>query len=50
MAEECRRAAEDPAIAADPVELETRYAALETARAEVARLYDRWGELEAKQV
>jgi ATP-binding cassette subfamily F protein uup len=49
-AEECRRAAEDPAIASDPVELGKRYAALETARAEVTRLYDRWAELEAKQV
>jgi ATP-binding cassette subfamily F protein uup len=48
-AEACRRAAEDPAIASDPAELGKRYAALETARAEVARLYDRWAELEAKQ-
>jgi ATP-binding cassette subfamily F protein uup len=48
-AEACRRAAEDPAIASDPAELRKRYAALETAQAEVARLYDRWAELEAKQ-
>jgi len=48
-AEACRQAAEDPAIASDPAELGKRYAALETARAEVARLYDRWAELEAKQ-
>ncbi|HUO64009.1 MAG TPA: ABC-F family ATP-binding cassette domain-containing protein [Terriglobales bacterium] len=48
-AEECRRAAEDPAVASHPAELEQRYAALETARAEVARLYERWAELEAKQ-
>jgi len=48
-AEACRRAAEDPGIAADPAALQARYAALEAARAEVARLYDRWTELEAKQ-
>ena len=48
-AEGCRRAAEDPAVASHPAELEQRYAALETARAEVARLYERWAELEAKQ-
>jgi ATP-binding cassette subfamily F protein uup len=48
-AEACRRAAEDPAIASDPAELGKRYAALETARAAVARLYDRWAELEARQ-
>jgi ubiquinone biosynthesis protein UbiJ len=48
-AEACRRAAEDPTIAADPAALQARYAALEAARTEVARLYDRWAELEAKQ-
>ena len=48
-AEACRRAAEDAGIAADPAALQARYAALEAARAEVARLYDRWAELEAKQ-
>jgi hypothetical protein len=45
----CRRAAEDPGIASDPAALQTRYAALEAARAEVTRLYDRWAELETKQ-
>jgi ATP-binding cassette subfamily F protein uup len=45
----CRREAEDPAIAADPTALQERYAALEAARAEVDRLYDRWAELGAKQ-
>jgi len=45
----CRGAAEDPGIASDPAALQTRYAALEAARAEVARLYDRWAELEGKQ-
>jgi len=45
----CRGAAEDPGIASDPVALQARYAALEAARAEVARLYDRWAELEGKQ-
>ena len=47
--EACRRAAEDPAIASDPAALQDRYAALETARAEVDRLYARWAELEAKR-
>ena len=47
--EACRLAAEDPRIASDPAELQKRYAALETARAGVARLYERWAELEAKQ-
>ena len=47
--EACRRAAEDPGIASDPAALQTRYAALEAARAEVDRLYARWAELEAKQ-
>jgi ATP-binding cassette subfamily F protein uup len=46
--EACRRAAEDPAIASDPAALQARYAALEAARAEVDRLYARWGELTAK--
>jgi ATP-binding cassette subfamily F protein uup len=46
--EACRSAAEDPAIASDPAALQTRYAALEAARAEVDRLYARWAELEAK--
>ena len=48
-AEACRRAAEDPGIAADPAALQLRHAALEAARAEVSRLYTRWAELEAKQ-
>jgi ATP-binding cassette subfamily F protein uup len=48
-AEACRRAAEDPGIAADPAALHARYLALEAARGEVARLYARWAELEAKQ-
>jgi ATP-binding cassette subfamily F protein uup len=45
----CRRAAEDPAIASDPVALQARHAALDAARAEMDRLYARWAELEAKQ-
>jgi ABC transport system ATP-binding/permease protein len=44
----CRDAAEDPAIASDPVALQARYAALDAARTEVDRLYARWAELEAK--
>ena len=47
--EACRRAAEDPGIASDPEALQTRYAALEAARAHVDRLYARWADLEAKQ-
>jgi ATP-binding cassette subfamily F protein uup len=47
--ETCRKAAEDPAIASDPVALQTRYAALDAARAEVDRLYARWAELEARR-
>jgi ABC transport system ATP-binding/permease protein len=46
--EACRRAADDPGIASDPAALQARYAALEAARAEVDRLYARWGELTAK--
>jgi ATP-binding cassette subfamily F protein uup len=48
-AEQCRRAAEDPAIASDPAALETRYTQLDAARAEVDRLYGRWAELDAKR-
>jgi ATP-binding cassette subfamily F protein uup len=47
--EACQRAVDDPAIVSDPTALQTRYAALEGARAEVDRLYARWAELEAKQ-
>jgi ATP-binding cassette subfamily F protein uup len=45
----CRTAAEDPAVMSDADALHTRYAALETARAAVERLYARWAELEAKR-
>jgi ABC transport system ATP-binding/permease protein len=45
----CRREMDDPAIASDPTALQQRAAALETARAEVDRLYARWAELEAKR-
>jgi len=47
--EACQSAAEDPAIASNPVALQERYATLEAARAAVDRLYSRWAELEAKQ-
>ena len=47
--ESCRQAAEDPAIASDPIALQERHVALEAARAHVDRLYARWAELEAKQ-
>jgi ATP-binding cassette subfamily F protein uup len=46
--EACRQAAEEPAIASDAAALAERYAALETARAEVDRLYARWAKLEEK--
>ena len=46
--ERCRTAAEDPEIASDPAALHERYTALDTARAEVDRLYARWAELESK--
>jgi ATP-binding cassette subfamily F protein uup len=45
----CRREAEDPAIASDATALQARHAALQTAQAEVDRLYTRWAELDAKQ-
>jgi hypothetical protein len=48
-AEACQRAADDPAIASNAAALHARHVALEAARAEVARLYSRWAELEAKQ-
>ena len=46
--EACRHAAEDPGIASDPAALQARYAAVDTARAKVDRLYARWAELEAR--
>jgi len=45
---EGQRAVEDPAVASDATALQARYAALDAAHAEVARLYARWAELEAK--
>jgi ATP-binding cassette subfamily F protein uup len=48
-AEGCRLAAEDPGIASDPRELQKRYTELDAARARVARLYERWAELETKR-
>jgi ABC transport system ATP-binding/permease protein len=47
--ESCRHAAEDPAIASDPLALQERQVALEAACAHVDRLYARWAELETKQ-
>ena len=46
--EACRKAAADPAVAADHVALVERIEALTRAQAEVDRLYARWAELEAK--
>jgi ATP-binding cassette subfamily F protein uup len=45
----CERTAADPGIASTPAALQASYAAHEAARAEIARLYARWAELEAKQ-
>jgi ATP-binding cassette subfamily F protein uup len=47
--EASQREVDDPAIASDPIALQQRYAALDSARAAVDRLYKRWAELEAKQ-
>jgi ATP-binding cassette subfamily F protein uup len=47
-AERSERAVQDPAVASDATALQQRYAELESARAEVDRLYARWAELEAK--
>jgi len=44
----CENAAADPAIVSDAAALHARYTELETARAEVERLYARWAELEVK--
>jgi ABC transport system ATP-binding/permease protein len=45
----CQQALEDPVVASDPVELRRRYEEVETARAEVDQLFDRWAELESRQ-
>ena len=45
---EAKRAAEDPAIAADAAALQLRFAELQSAQAEVDRLYARWADLEEK--
>jgi len=44
----CQAAANDPAIASSAADLQTRYAALHDAQAEVEQLYVRWAELEDK--
>jgi len=38
-----------PTITTDAAALQARHAALDAARAEVARLYARWAEFESKQ-
>ncbi len=45
----CQQALDDPSVAADPVALQERYAALEAARGVVDKLYARWAELEGKR-
>jgi len=47
--EDAQEAVADPAIATDPKALHDRTLALDEARREVERLYERWAELEAKQ-
>lgn len=46
---DCRAAIEEPAVASDAAALQDRLDALQAARAEVERLYERWAELEAEQ-
>jgi ATP-binding cassette subfamily F protein uup len=46
----CRAAVEDPLVASDAAALEERLGTLETACAEVERLYARWAELEEMRV
>jgi len=48
-AKACQQAADDPTIATDAAALQAHHTALDAARAEVARLYARWAELESKQ-
>jgi ATP-binding cassette subfamily F protein uup len=43
-----KQRAEDPTVASDANELQTRYAELSAAQGEVDRLYARWAELESK--
>lgn len=45
----CQQAMDDPTVASDSAAVQTRYQALEAARATVDALYARWAELEDKQ-
>ncbi|HUS05210.1 MAG TPA: ABC-F family ATP-binding cassette domain-containing protein [Bryobacteraceae bacterium] len=45
----CERDMQDPIYASDPRKLHENYEKLQSAQAEVSRLYERWAELEAKQ-
>lgn len=45
----CRTSLEDPAVMSNASALQERLSTMETARAEVERLYQRWAELESKQ-
>ena len=47
--DEAKRRAEDPHAQSDHGEIAVRYRELERTQAEVARLYDRWAELEEKR-
>ena len=44
-----RTALADPSVASDAAALHARCEALDSAQADVVRLYDRWAELEEKQ-
>ena len=46
---EAKACAEEPSIATDAAALQERLQAMDEARGEVDRLYDRWAELEAKK-
>lgn len=46
--EQCQTTVEDPTVVSDHVRLQEAYAALQSAERQVAQLYERWSELEAK--
>jgi ATP-binding cassette subfamily F protein uup len=49
MLASCQTSLEDPAVVCNAAALQERLGAMETAREEVERLYQRWAELESKQ-
>ncbi len=46
--ERCQAKVEDPTVVSDHIQLEDAYDALQLAERQVAQLYERWSELEAK--